>query len=176
MENFRRVRTLDEDDEKSLPFKDLRPGVVQMRVKEGSKIRNLIGYAVAHMKSEDNGQIVFSAYGRAVTKAVTCVEILKRQVGGLHQVTKVQYKTLQEVWEQKGSEVQNPAPCLTVQRNYPSICILLSKEPLDSQEDGYQPPPSTVAIEPGKRACVPPNIHFVYKKRKEQGVMEEGEG
>uniref|UniRef100_A0A8C5Q0R5 Ribonuclease P and MRP subunit p25 n=1 Tax=Leptobrachium leishanense TaxID=445787 RepID=A0A8C5Q0R5_9ANUR len=122
MEYFRRIRIMDEDDGKSLPFKDLNPDVVQMKVKEGSKIRNLIGFAVTHMASNGDGQIVFCAYGRAVTKAVTCVEILKRQVGGLHQITKLQYKTLQEVWEHKGPEIQNPVPCLTVQYPFVSSC------------------------------------------------------
>ncbi|KAG8440295.1 hypothetical protein GDO86_006163 [Hymenochirus boettgeri] len=168
MENFRRVRTTDEDDGKPLPFINICPSVVKMRVKEGSKIRNLIGYAMSHMLSEGTGQIVFSAYGRGVTKAVTCVEILKRQIGGLHQVTKVQYKTLQEVWEQKGPNVHQPAPCLTVQKNYPSICILLSKEPLDPHEEGYQPPQSLAPIEIGKRTFLSPVKQCTAKKRKEK--------
>ncbi|CAH2273389.1 ribonuclease P subunit p25 [Pelobates cultripes] len=172
MENFRRIQTTDEEDGTCLPFKDLSPDVVQMKVKEGSKIRNLIGYAVAHMGCKGGGQIIFSAHGRAVTKAVTCVEILKRQIGGLHQITKLQYKTLQEVWEQKGPGVQNPAPCLTVQKNLPSICILLSKLPLDPQEDGYQPPQSIAHAEVGKREFVDHENHFISKKSKPQDSTE----
>ncbi|OCT89440.1 ribonuclease P protein subunit p25 [Xenopus laevis] len=168
MEKFRRVRTVDEDDGQPLPFKSLYPDVVKMRVKEGSKIRNLIGYAATHMLSEGTGQIVFSAYGRGVTKAVTCVEILKRKIGGLHQVTKVEYKTLQEVWEQKGPNVPHPAPCLTVQKNYPSINILLSKEPLDPQEEGYQPPQSMAPTETGKRFSESHIEHCTSKKRKRE--------
>ncbi|XP_040198903.1 ribonuclease P protein subunit p25 [Rana temporaria] len=151
MENLRRVRVLDEDDGKPLPFKDLDPHVALMRVKEGSKIRNLVGYALPYMKSEDTKQIVFSAYGRAVTKAITCVEILKRQLGGLYQITKVQYKSLQEVWEPKGPEIKTPTPSLTVYKNSPSIYILLSKEPLDPQENGYQGPQSFPTREHRKR-------------------------
>ncbi|MEE6513398.1 hypothetical protein FKM82_020994 [Ascaphus truei] len=176
MEKYHRVRTWDEDEGKSLPFKDLSPHVVQMRVKEGSKIRNLIGYALAHMGSEDTGQIVFSAYGRAVTKAITSVEILKRQVEGLHQVSKVQCKTLQEVWEQKGPEVPSPTPCLTVQKNLPSICILLCKMPLDPREKGYQPPLPSPATDVGKRPCASPDKCCVSKRRKIQESMDEGEG
>ncbi|XP_053575856.1 ribonuclease P protein subunit p25 [Bombina bombina] len=170
MENFQRVRILDEDNGKSLPFKNICPDVVQMRVKEGSKIRNLITYALGYMESEAAGQIIFSAHGRAVTKAVTCVEILKRQVVGLHQVTKVQYKTLHEVWEQKGPKVQSPAPSLTVQKYLPSICILLSKVPLDPQETGYQPPQPVTA---GKCPTGSQVKHFVSKKRKLQQSVEE---
>ncbi|KAE8617338.1 hypothetical protein XENTR_v10009041 [Xenopus tropicalis] len=168
MENFRRVQVVDEDDGQPLPFKNLHPDVVKMRVKEGSKIRNLVGYAVTHMLSEENGQIVFSAYGRGVTKAVTCVEILKRKIGGLHQVTKVQYKIVQEVWEQKGPKVQHPAPRLNVQKNYPSINILLSKEPLDPQEEGYQPPQSMALKETGKRFPLSHSEHCAPKKKTEE--------
>ncbi|XP_063786498.1 ribonuclease P protein subunit p25 [Pseudophryne corroboree] len=168
MENFRRVQIMDVDDGTLLPFKNLHPHVAQMRVKEGSKIRNLVGYALSYMGSEGTGQIVFSAYGRAVTKAITCVEILKRQVGGLHQITKVQYKVLQEVWQQKGTEINNPAPCLTVHKNVPSICILLSKDPLDPQENGYQAPQSFCKRETQDEA--------ISMKRKANESIGEGEG
>ncbi|XP_068131792.1 ribonuclease P protein subunit p25 [Hyperolius riggenbachi] len=151
MENLRRVRVMDEDDGKPLPFKNLHPQVAHMKVKEGSKIRNLVGFALSYMRSEDTRQIVFSAYGQAVTKAITCAEILKRQIGGLHQNTKVQYKTLQEVWEPKGPDARNPALSLSVYKNSPSIHILLSKEPLDTQENGYQGPHSFPSRENRKR-------------------------
>ncbi|XP_069814192.1 ribonuclease P protein subunit p25 [Dendropsophus ebraccatus] len=151
MENLHRVRILVEDEGKSLPFKNLHPQVAEMRVKEGSKIRNLVGYALSYMESEGTVQIIFGAYGQAVTKAITCAEILKRKVSGLHQITKIQYKTLQEVWEQKGPVIKYPGPCLTVYKNCPSIYILLSKYPLDPQEDGYQPPQNLPTGETGKR-------------------------
>lgn len=138
MENFRKVKTSEE--ERPLPFPDLPSGVVEMKVKEGSKIRNLMGFAMARMESENTRQIVFSGYGRAVTKTVTCVEIMKRKLGGLHQVTKVQYKTLVEVWENKDPQPEGQVEHLTVHKNVPSICILLSKDPLDTQQMGYQPP------------------------------------
>lgn len=174
MENLRRVRIMVEDEEKSLPFKDLHPHVAQMRVKEGSKIRNLVGYALSYMKSEGTRQIIFGAYGRAVTKAITCAEILKRQVAGLHQITKIQYKTLQEVWEQKGPVIKNPVPCLTVYKNCPSIYILLSKYPLDPQEDGYQPPENFSSGEIGKRTFESQGSSDSKKRKTE--VSTEGEG
>ncbi|XP_068814567.1 ribonuclease P protein subunit p25 [Struthio camelus] len=138
MENFRKVRTSEE--ESPLPFPDLPPGVVEMKVKEGSKIRNLMGFAMAQMELKGSRQIVFSGCGRAVTKTITCVEIMKRKLGGLHQVTKVRYKTLLEVWENKDPLPGSPAQNLTVHKNVPSICILLSRDPLDPTQTGYQPP------------------------------------
>ncbi|KAH0619896.1 hypothetical protein JD844_014293 [Phrynosoma platyrhinos] len=138
MENFHKVKTSEE--ESPLPFLGLPSDVVEMKVKEGSKIRNLMGFAMARMALGETRQIVFSGCGRAVTKTITCVEIMKRKLGGLHQVTKVQYKTILEVWENKDSRPEGQAEHLTVHKNVPSICILLSKDPLDPNQMGYQPP------------------------------------
>ncbi|XP_009575957.1 PREDICTED: ribonuclease P protein subunit p25-like, partial [Fulmarus glacialis] len=79
MENFRKVRTSEE--ESPLPFPDLPPDVVEMKVKEGSKIRNLMNFAMAQMELKGSRQIVFSGCGRAVTKTITCVEINPNQTG-----------------------------------------------------------------------------------------------
>ncbi|XP_032556604.1 ribonuclease P protein subunit p25 [Chiroxiphia lanceolata] len=138
MENFRKVRTSEE--EMPLPFPDLSPDVVEMKVKEGSKIRNLMNFAMAQMELKGSRQIIFSGSGRAVTKTITCVEIMKRKLGGLHQVTKVRYKTVLEVWENQDLLPNSPAQNLTVHKNVPSICILLSRDPLDPNQTGYQPP------------------------------------
>ncbi|XP_008497954.2 ribonuclease P protein subunit p25 [Calypte anna] len=147
MENFRKVRTSEE--ESPLPFPDLPPGVVEMKVKEGSKIRNLMNFAMAQLELRGSRQIVFSGSGRAVTKTITCVEIMKRKLGGLHQVTKVRYKTLLEVWENQNPLPGGPAQNLTVHKNVPSISILLSRDPLDPNQTGYQPPEPRA--EPGTR-------------------------
>ncbi|NXN27855.1 RPP25 protein, partial [Nycticryphes semicollaris] len=138
MENFRKVRTSEE--ESPLPFPDLPPDVVEMKVKEGSKIRNLMNFAMAQMELKGQRQIVFSGSGRAITKTITCVEIMKRKLGGLHQVTKVRYKTLLEVWENQDPLPGGLAQNLTVHKNVPSICILLSRDPLDPNQTGYQSP------------------------------------
>uniref|UniRef100_A0A8C7MPI0 Ribonuclease P and MRP subunit p25, b n=1 Tax=Oncorhynchus kisutch TaxID=8019 RepID=A0A8C7MPI0_ONCKI len=134
------------------PFPGLASGVLEMRVKEGSKIRNLMGFAMARMQGDVSGvgvsgggglrQVVFSGSGRAVTKTITCAEIMKRKVGSLHQLTKLRYKGVREVWESK----EGGASEMTVHRTVPSISILLSKDPLDPQEPGYQPPETLSAL------------------------------
>lgn len=138
--NFKRVSRTE--DSSPYPIPGLAADILHMRVKEGSKIRNLLRFATARMQEEvkdGNGtslrQVVFTGSGRGVTKTITCVEILKRRVGGLYQVSKIYYKTVNEIWESP----QQGAP-ITMQRTVPAICILLSKDPLDAQEPGYQPP------------------------------------
>lgn len=123
------------------PIPGLGSGVLEMRVKEGSKIRNLLGFALSRLQTDGHeaaaSQVLFSGMGRAMTKTITCAEIMKRKVCGLHQVSKLQYKTVTELWEsgESGQSVQ-----MTVHKTVPSICILLSKEPLNPHELGYQPP------------------------------------
>lgn len=136
---FRKVTSIGEPS--PCPIPGLASGVLEMRVKEGTKIRNLLHFAISRLQGEEHvdpvSQVMFTGLGRAITKTITCAEIVKRKVQGLHQVSKLQYRNIQEVWEnQKGERVN---VCKTV----PSICILLSKEPLDTQELGYQCPTET---------------------------------
>lgn len=142
---FRKVCSTGEPIPRPIP--GLAPEVLEMRVKEGSKIRNLLGFAMSRFQGDGHApptsQVLFSGTGRAVTKTITCAEIMKRKVRGLHQVSKLQYRTVTEVWEsQESSLVQ-----MTIHRTLPSICILLSKDPLDPQEPGYQPPLETLSEE-----------------------------
>ncbi|KPP57556.1 hypothetical protein Z043_124706 [Scleropages formosus] len=142
---FKRVCRTEETSPS--PFPGLPEGVLEMRVKEGSKIRNLMGFAMARMQgegAEQSGlrQVVFVGSGRAVTKTITCAEILKRRLGGLHQLTKVRYKSVREVWENR----EGGTPEVTVHRTVPAISILLSKDPLDPQEPGYQPPEAPMGL------------------------------
>ncbi|XP_041634408.1 ribonuclease P protein subunit p25-like [Cheilinus undulatus] len=147
-EGFKKVCRTEEDS--PCPFPGLASGVLEMRVKEGSKIRNLMGFAMARMQGEKGvsgggdglRQVVFTGSGRAVTKTITCAEIMKRKVGSLHQLTKLRYKVVKEVWESS----EGGASEMTVHRTVPSISILLSKDPLDPQEPGYQPPETLSAL------------------------------
>ncbi|TSL75316.1 Ribonuclease P protein subunit p25 [Bagarius yarrelli] len=140
-DGFKRVCRTEEAS--PCPFPGLPQGVLEMRVKEGSKIRNLMGFAMSRMQCEEKNsdqvslrQVVFTGSGRAVTKTITCAEIMKRKVCGLHQLTKLHYKGVRELWEsQEGATAK-----MTVHRTVPSISILLSKDPLNPFEPGYQPP------------------------------------
>ncbi|XP_037311632.2 ribonuclease P protein subunit p25b [Pungitius pungitius] len=157
-EGFKKVCRTEEDS--PCPFPGLASGVLEMRVKEGSKIRNLMGFAMARMQTEaaacEGGasvcvggvggglrQVVFTGSGRAVTKTITCAEIMKRKVGSLHQLTKLRYKVVKEVWE---SSEGGASEMTVVHRTVPSVSILLSKDPLDPREPGYQPPETLSAL------------------------------
>uniref|UniRef100_A0A673ACX8 Ribonuclease P/MRP 25 subunit-like n=1 Tax=Sphaeramia orbicularis TaxID=375764 RepID=A0A673ACX8_9TELE len=133
MENYSKARTVEHPP--VCPFSGLPSDTPEVRVKDGSKIRNLLRFALSRMESR---QIVFTANGKGVSKAITCAEIVKRRVKGLHQLTKLLYSTVEEVWEPL--EPTAGLDSLTVSRNLPSIWILLSTEPLDQGQPGYQAP------------------------------------
>lgn len=143
----RRIRRTE--DNSPFPIPGLPADILHMRVREGSRIRNLLQFATARMQDEGKGnggmalrQVVFTGSGRGVTKTITCVEILKRKIGGLHQVSKLCYKTVNEIRESS----QHGAAGVTMHRTVPAICILLSKDPLDPQEPGYQPPQTPLTL------------------------------
>ncbi|TRY55831.1 hypothetical protein DNTS_035037 [Danionella cerebrum] len=123
------------------PIPGVSSEVLEMRVKEGSKIRNILNFAMSRFEGDRcvTSQVLFSGTGRAMTKTITCAEIMKRKVRGLHQVSKIQYRTVTELWENQ----DNGALQITIHKTLPCICILLSREPLDPLEPGYQAPSET---------------------------------
>ncbi|XP_031432758.1 ribonuclease P protein subunit p25-like protein isoform X1 [Clupea harengus] len=163
MENYSKARTVEQPC--SCPFTGLPSETPEVRVKDGSKIRNLMRFALSRMEdkpasAEGDGdgeeaepkrsvekvcrQIMFTGVGPSVSKAITCVEILKRRVRGLHQYTRLHHQTVQEVWEPL--EPEAGLDSLTVNRNVPAVWVLLSKDPLDTNQPGYQAPGSFDAL------------------------------
>ncbi|KAM4809223.1 ribonuclease P protein subunit p25-like protein [Rhinophrynus dorsalis] len=138
MENYNKVRVVEKPMD--IPFTGLPSDIIDMKVKDGSKIRNLMGFAVGKMENESVRQILFSGSGKALSKTITCVEIMKRRLKDLHQITKIFYRQTEEIWEPIVPDVGLDP--LTVKRNSPAICVLLSKDPLDTSEPGYQAPGS----------------------------------
>ena len=63
-------------------------------------------------------------YGKVVSKAVTCVEILKRQSKPpLHQETEISYVSVEDIWRPKDDATLSP---LKVKRNIPCIEITMT--------------------------------------------------
>ncbi|XP_052811711.1 ribonuclease P protein subunit p25-like protein [Mya arenaria] len=135
MENYEKGEVKEVEDS---PVFHLGESDVFMRVSGGSKIRNVMGYAMKKIKEPEVKQVCWTGSGKAITKTVSCVEIMKRKVKGLHQVTKLRYRRVEEYWEPKLEGLER----LKVNRDIPAISILLSKEPLDKNEPGYQAPGS----------------------------------
>uniref|UniRef100_H2LJH6 Ribonuclease P and MRP subunit p25, a n=1 Tax=Oryzias latipes TaxID=8090 RepID=H2LJH6_ORYLA len=148
--NLRKVLLTESNN--SHPIPGLAPNTLHMRVKEGSKIHSIVRIATARI-NDGIRQVVFTGSGRGITKTITCVEILKRNMVGLHQLCKVYYKRTNQNWENPQWEASAPV----VEKSVPAICILLSIDPLDPQEPGYQPPqaPGVPPQSPGGLLSVP---------------------
>ncbi|XP_071940922.1 uncharacterized protein [Antedon mediterranea] len=113
---------------------DMKDDAVVMRVKNGSRVKNLIGFAIRNFKDDKTRQITFTGAGPAVSKTITCAEIMKRKFKNIHQITKLFRKEIEEYWE----PLKEGLDRLKVTRNVPGICILLSKDSLDASQPGYQ--------------------------------------
>ncbi|KAI0234650.1 Ribonuclease P protein subunit p25 [Lamellibrachia satsuma] len=112
--------------------------VIHMRVQDGSKIRNLMSYAFKKIKEPGIHQISWNGSGSAIPKTITCAEVMKRKIKGLHQITDIRYKRVEEFWEPKLEGLER----LKVKKNVPSMTILLSKDALDTGHPSYQAPGS----------------------------------
>mmetsp|Transcript_23560 Transcript_23560/g.35036 ORF Transcript_23560/g.35036 Transcript_23560/m.35036 type:complete len:118 (-) Transcript_23560:317-670(-) len=90
--------------------------------------------------------VVLKAMGRAINKAVTIAEILKRKMP-LHQITLLTSSEIIDIYEplEEGLDVvesKRYVSCMT-------ITLSISSEGLDIENIGYQPPLPFEEIQPG---------------------------
>ncbi|XP_076160873.1 ribonuclease P protein subunit p25-like protein isoform X2 [Ptiloglossa arizonensis] len=122
----------DEPTEPGIPIPNAPSKFLLMRVKSGTKIRNVLGYALKEFTN--HGSVVWTAVGHGIGKAVSCAELFKKKQEGLHQITRLRY-----VPSEKSKEVVGSGSKTEV-RHVPEIHILLAKEIKDTSEAGYQAP------------------------------------
>lgn len=120
-----------EPEDHGIPIPDLPEKFLLMHVKSGTKIRNVLGYALKEFSNYDS--VVWTAAGHGIGKAVSCAELFKRKQGGLHQITKLRYVESKESKKRSKNEASETY-------HVPEIHILLTKEVKDTSEPGYQAP------------------------------------
>ncbi|XP_073135130.1 uncharacterized protein [Henckelia pumila] len=108
----------------------------EIRITSQGRMRNYITYAMTLLQEKDRDEIVFKAMGRAINKTVTMVELVKRRIVGLHQITAIQSIDITDTWEPLEEGLQ----ILETTRKVSMITITLSKKELDKTNLGYQPP------------------------------------
>jgi DNA-binding protein Alba len=110
----------------------------EIRITSSGKMKNYIDYAEKNLTNAEkpNTEVILKAMGRAINKAVTIAEILKRRVPGLHQITRVHSTEVTDVWE----PIEEGLDRIETTRRISSISIILSTKPLDTSDPGYQPP------------------------------------
>ncbi|XP_016687691.1 ribonuclease P protein subunit p25-like protein isoform X3 [Gossypium hirsutum] len=108
----------------------------EIRVTSQGRMRNYITYAMTLLQEMGSNQIVFKAMGRAISKTVTMVELLKKRIVGLHQITSIGSTDITGMWE----PLEEGLLPLETTRHVPMITITLSKNELNTSSVGYQPP------------------------------------
>jgi len=142
MEHYSRGELVEEPLELSqLSFKTLPEDLIWMKVRANSRVSNMVGYVKAQLKTHDH--VLWSGSGPAVNKTVTSAELLKKCVKELHQETHCCYRRSVELWEPKENQALDT---LKVNKDVPSIHILLSKTAVNPDSPSYQPPGPTLAF------------------------------
>ncbi|KAL3627817.1 hypothetical protein CASFOL_028232 [Castilleja foliolosa] len=108
----------------------------EIRITSHGRMRNYITYAMTLLQEKGSDEIVFKAMGRAINKTVTIVELIKRRIVGLHQITAIQSTYITDTWEPLEEGLQT----LETTRKVSMVTITLSKNELDKTNIGYQPP------------------------------------
>ncbi|KAJ8679589.1 hypothetical protein QAD02_015376 [Eretmocerus hayati] len=123
------VEHADKEEVPKVPIENLPENYLWMHVKSGTKMRNVLRYALDNFSK--HSAVVWTAVGEGIGKGISCAEFFKRKHPGLHQMTKVRYVVPNK--DQNQEKASN-------QKRIPEIHILLSKESSHIGKPGYQGP------------------------------------
>ncbi|XP_076653946.1 ribonuclease P protein subunit Rpp25 isoform X2 [Halictus rubicundus] len=126
---------IEEPEDSGVPIPNLPKNFLLMRVKSGTKIRNVLGYALKEFPNFDC--VVWTSIGHGIGKAISCAELFKKKNKGLHQITKLRYT------QSEKSKTENANGDTSATRHVPEIHIMLAKEVNDTSVPGYQAPDDT---------------------------------
>ncbi|KAJ6306286.1 hypothetical protein OIU78_021576 [Salix suchowensis] len=108
----------------------------EIRITSQGRMRSYISYAMTLLQEKGSNEIVFKAMGRAINKTVTIVELIKRRIVGLHQITSIGSTDITDTWE----PLEEGLLPLETTRHVSMITITLSMKELNASSIGYQPP------------------------------------
>nr|GEW65397.1 DNA/RNA-binding protein Alba-like protein [Tanacetum cinerariifolium] len=116
----------------------------EIRITSQGRMRSYITYAMTLLQEKGSSEIVFKAMGRAINKTVTIVELIKRRIVGLHQITSIGSTDITDTWE----PLEEGLLPLETTRHVSMITITLSKNELNTASIGYQPPLPADQVKP----------------------------
>lgn len=103
----------------------------EIRVAAKGQIKNYLGYAFRILNKTDHKTLKIRATGNAIVKANILIELVKRRVGDLHQLNSIYSMVISSQEEKLGEKIET-------KRRVTAMDTLLSKEPLDTSDPGYQ--------------------------------------
>lgn len=96
-----------------------------------------MGYAFRILNKTDHKFLTIKATGNAIVKALILIELVKRRIGGLHQLNKIHSRELESEEPSKLDENEK----IITKRRVTAMDTILSKEaPDDLNQPGYQVP------------------------------------
>ncbi|XP_015923207.1 ribonuclease P protein subunit p25-like protein [Parasteatoda tepidariorum] len=146
-------------------FTNVPEDTIIVKVKRGSKIKNILGFVEKSLKEEKNRYMIFTGCGDAIEKTISCVEITKTKFQGLYQISRLNALRVEEFWEPKNPDLDR----LQVTREIPMISILLCKDALDSNERGYQGPKDSGHVPQRKHKRKKTDDHTSLESKEAQG-------
>ncbi|KAI3960626.1 hypothetical protein MKX01_003800 [Papaver californicum] len=116
----------------------------EIRITTQGRMRSYITYATSLLQEKGSDEIVFKAMGRAINKTIMIVELIKRRIVGLHQITSIGSTDITDTWE----PLEEGLLPLETTRHVSMITISLSKKDLDASSIGYQSPLPADQVKP----------------------------
>lgn len=108
----------------------------EIRVSSNGGIRTYLAEAARMFDKENLKTINIKATGKAIARAVTTAEVIKRRFKGLHQVTRVGSIPITDTYE----PLEEGLDKVIHERIVSYLEVILSKEQLDEKDPGYQAP------------------------------------
>jgi ribonuclease P/MRP protein subunit RPP25 len=124
----------------------------EIRVTSKGFIRNYVTYAEKVLEKEDQRSLIISATGNAIVKALILIEMVKRRVGDLHQVNEITSREMVDYFEPMIEGLES----IEQKRRVTAMKTVLSKDPLDNENIGYQTPEPKEELPPRRENDRPP--------------------
>uniref|UniRef100_A0A0N5A8B1 Alba domain-containing protein n=1 Tax=Syphacia muris TaxID=451379 RepID=A0A0N5A8B1_9BILA len=130
--------------ENVLPFpKELTEGIAEINVREGTKFKNVLGFAGRKFQDPNCRRIIFKGVGEATAKCISCVEVFKRNCEDeLYQWNAINFSRRSDVWVPNAGKEELSK--LLVHVDVPTMFVLISKDPFppeyanDSCQSAFQ--------------------------------------
>ncbi|KAI5745042.1 hypothetical protein M8J76_007674 [Diaphorina citri] len=98
MENYSKGSNEEEPwDLTKVPIPNIPDDIIWMKVSPGAKMRNVLEFALKDFQDKD--LILWSGSGPALTKTISCAEIMKNKCRNLHQISAICYRKVTEYWD-----------------------------------------------------------------------------
>jgi DNA-binding protein len=108
----------------------------EIRITSKGQIKKYLGYALRVLNKTDHREVLIKATGNAIVKALILIEIVKRRHGDLHQINEIKSMEIVDEYEPMTADL----PKTEQKRRVTCLDCILSKDPLDESNVGYQPP------------------------------------